>query len=185
MPAIAQEAYSKEQFDAAKALISGPRGGLRGPFISMIRSPEFMNRAQHLGEYIRFDSVIPQRYREFAILNIARHWQQTYEWHAHVPIAISKGVREEWIEELGTTGNLKNLPNDFNVVYQFCKQINLSKCITDEIYSQTLDLFDEQGVVELCGLCGYYTMLAMLLNVSQTHPPSGSRQPFHMPRIGN
>src|SRR5215475_9770099 len=67
-------------------IAGGPRGGVRGPFNALLRSPELADRAQKMGEYLRFQSSIPARLNEFAILINARYWGSQYEWYAHHPL---------------------------------------------------------------------------------------------------
>lgn len=180
---IPNEYLSDEQKAAIALLENGPRKGFRGPFIPMLRSPEFLTRAQHLGEYLRYDSIIPNAWREFAILIAARIWSQTYEWHAHAKIAAQAGVPQAWIDELETTGNVSNLSKEYQIIDDFCRQLHLQRCVSNHTFEQATDLLSDKGVVELCGICGYYAMLAMLLNVTQTSLPEGTQYAFQLPQI--
>ena len=56
MPTFPDAQLSDAQKTAVAAIVSGPRGRLVGPFIPLLRSPEFMLRLQHTGAYLRFDS---------------------------------------------------------------------------------------------------------------------------------
>src|SRR5947209_6479384 len=58
MPPISAEKLTPEQKKAAAELIAGPRGALGGPFIPALRSPEFMDRLQRLGEYLRYKNAL-------------------------------------------------------------------------------------------------------------------------------
>jgi len=86
-PALAPEAMSPAQRQAAEAIAAGPRGGLRGPFNAWLRSPELADRAQRLGEYLRFRSSVPKRLNELAILITARAWDAEFVnpvfWNPH------------------------------------------------------------------------------------------------------
>src|SRR4029453_16941758 len=73
-------------------LLSGTRGTVTGPFNVLLRSPEMGNRAQKLGEYLRFQTTVPRRLNEMAILMTARWWSSQYEWHAHKPLALEAGL---------------------------------------------------------------------------------------------
>src|SRR5258708_31333558 len=75
-----------------KEIASGPRGGVRGPFNALMRRPELADRAQKLGETVRFESSLPERLKEFAILITARHWTAQYEWHSHHAHALKAGL---------------------------------------------------------------------------------------------
>ena len=93
MPPIPRERMTEAQRAAADELIAGPRKGVKGPFVPLLRSPELMARLQKVGEYLRFESALPPRLSEFATLVVARRWTQQFEWAVHVPLAIAAGTR--------------------------------------------------------------------------------------------
>lgn len=74
--AIALEDMTPAQRAATQAIIDGPRGALYGPFVPLLRSPELMEYAQRMGEYLRYRSAIGVRLSELAILVTARQWNQ-------------------------------------------------------------------------------------------------------------
>ena len=78
-----------EEFKAARSV------DISGPFVAMLRSPEVMNRARAMGDYLRFRSSLPPRLSEFVILMTARRWTQQYEWNAHAPLAVKGGLNAE------------------------------------------------------------------------------------------
>src|ERR1700722_3152697 len=96
-----------EQKRVAHAVASGPRGGLRGPFHALLRSPELADRVRYLGDFVRFESNFPAPLRELAILVVAQFWSADYEWNPHgkpalvagldpaIPAAIEAGRRPE------------------------------------------------------------------------------------------
>ena len=86
---------TEEQRQVAAAIIAGPRGGMRGPFNALLRSPDLAERAQKLGEYVRFRSSLPARLNELAILITAREWSAQFEWHAHYQLAMKAGLAAE------------------------------------------------------------------------------------------
>ena len=59
MPPIPDDQMTAAQRAAADALRAGPRKGVKGPFIPLMRSPALMDRLQRVGEYLRFDSALP------------------------------------------------------------------------------------------------------------------------------
>src|SRR3954471_19047244 len=97
MPPLAREAMSEAQRAAADELIAGPRKGVKGPFIALLRSPELMSRLQKVGEYLRFGSAVEPRLSEFATLLVSRSWSQQFEWATHVPFALKAGTSEETV----------------------------------------------------------------------------------------
>jgi len=183
LPAIPVEQRNPAQNRAVAALIAGPRGDANGPFVPMLRSPELLERAQHLGEYLRFRSVVPSKLRELAILATARYWQQTYEWHAHASIGREAGLSEHSIDALAMQRDGSGLPSDEATVLRFVRDLHRNHAISDALYGQVAALLGEDGVVELCGICGYYTMLAMVMNVARTAVPEGASVPFGPPQV--
>ena len=82
-PQVPRDQLTDAQKQVYDAIAGGPRGGVRGPFGPLLRSPELADRVQKLGEYLRFDSSLPARLNEMAILINARFWESKYEWNAH------------------------------------------------------------------------------------------------------
>src|SRR3954451_15046899 len=100
MPPLAREAMNDAQRAAADELTAGPRKGVKGPFIGLLRSPDLMARLQKVGEYLRFGSALPVRVSEFATLWVSRAWTQQFEWATHVPLALKAGTSPDTIESL-------------------------------------------------------------------------------------
>lgn len=168
MQPLGNSEMTDAQRAAAQELVSGPRGTLQGPFIPMMRSPNFMRRAQKVGEFIRYESVLADDLRELAILATAVHWQQPVEWAIHAPIAVRAGVPEAALTELVEKADMQSLSETGQAVVAFCRQLHETQDVDDQLYVHTLALLGEEGLVDLIGICGYYTMLAMVMNVSRT-----------------
>jgi 4-carboxymuconolactone decarboxylase len=177
LAAIPEAQQSAAQRAVSAAIAAGPRGRVGGPFTALLRSPELCQRVQLLGEYLRFNSVVPQRLRELAILATARHWRQNFEWQTHAAIARQLGVPAEKLQALAA-GQDPLFDSEERVVLQFCSELHESHDVGDGAYQAALVLLGEQGLVELCSLCGYYGLLAMVLNVARTPSPDASAGPF-------
>ena len=61
LPMPPTSALDEAQRAAAQALIDGPRKGVYGPFLPLLRSPVLLDRVAKLGEYLRFESVLDAR----------------------------------------------------------------------------------------------------------------------------
>jgi 4-carboxymuconolactone decarboxylase len=178
LPPIPPENWTDAQQRFAREIIEGPRGALISPFIPLLRSPELMSHAQRMGEYLRYRSALGLRLSELAILIVARHWSQDVEWAIHEPIARREGISAETVEAISLRRKPLNLPEDEAVVYEFCLQLNESKKVEDCTWNQAVHMFGEQGAVDLVGINGYYTLLAMVMNAAQTPPPPTSVAPL-------
>jgi len=189
-PVPKAEQLTPEQAKYVQGLVAGPRGGgdsspdavnrmlQRGPFNAWARSPVLGERLQKVGEYIRFDTSLPLRLNEFAILITARHWTSQYEWHAHYPLALKAGLDPKVAADLAENRRPSGMKDDEAAVYDFCTQLHRTKNVSDEAFHRAVQLFGEKGVVDLIGVSGYYTAVSMTLNVAKVPPPSGVPLPL-------
>ena len=177
---LPESEMSDAQLKAAREFASGPRGSMNpnGPNFALLRSPQLMERTQKLGEYLRYNSSIPARLNEFAILITARQWNAQMEWFAHHPLAIKAGLSPEVAADLAQGRRPAGMKDDEAIVYQFCKEIHDSMEVSDATYTSVVEKFGERGVMDLIGLTGYYTMLAMVLNVTRMALPDGASPPL-------
>jgi len=173
MPPIAHIDLTADQQAAAKELASGPRGSVFGPFVPLLRSPELMRRVQKTGEYLRYGSALPPRLSEFVILVVSRWWGQGFEWHVHSKIAAEVGVAFDTINAISEGRRPSAMTAEEEIVYDFCTELHVNHAVSDASYARMLALFGERGVIDATGLCGYYGLLAMVMNVARTPVPEG------------
>jgi 4-carboxymuconolactone decarboxylase len=175
---LAENDMTDAQRKVYREIAGGPRGGVRGPFIALLRSPELTDRVQKVGEYIRFESSLPARLNEFAILITARYWNAQYEWYAHHPLALKAGLSAAVAADLAQGRRPAGMQDDEAAVYDFCTELHEKKAVGDKAYKAALDRFGERGVVDLIGVSGYYTLVSMVLNVDRSPLPGGATPPL-------
>jgi 4-carboxymuconolactone decarboxylase len=170
MPPLKAEAMTAEQKAAADEFKATRGYALLGPFSVMLRSPEVMLRAKALGDYLRFRNVLPARVRELVTLATARQWTQQFEWSHHYKHALEAGLAKATIEAVADGRRPENMAQDEAAAYDFSIELHRHKSVSDATYARALELFGEQGIIDLVGLNGYYSMLAMMMNVARTPP---------------
>jgi len=178
MPAIPLEKMTGLQKKYAEEIIKGPRGALYGPFVPLIRSPELMDRAQRMGEYLRYKSAIGTKLSELVILITARQWTQQVEWAIHEPIALKSGIKGEIVSAIADGRYPIGMSMDEQIVYDFCTELHVNKSVADATYERAVKRFGEQGVMDMLGINGYYTFLAMIMNGTRTAVPDGKPAPL-------
>jgi 4-carboxymuconolactone decarboxylase len=178
LPPIAEERWSDEQRRHARSIIDGPRGALVSPFVPLLRSPELMDHAQRMGEYLRYRSALGLRLSELAILVTARHWSQQVEWAIHAPIALRVGISAEAIESIALGRRPASLAADEAVVHAFSTELHQNRGVSDATWADAVQRFGEQGAVDLIGINGYYAMLSMVMNTARTPAPASSAPPL-------
>ena len=133
------ERMSEAQKRVHDAIAGGPRGGVRGPFGVLLRSPELADRVQKVGEHLRFNSSLPARLNEFAILINARFWGSKYEWYAHRPFAIKGGLAESIADDLAQNRRPAGMKPDEALIYAFCTALHRRHAVDDAVFEQAVD----------------------------------------------
>jgi 4-carboxymuconolactone decarboxylase len=175
LPPLSRESMTDAQKNAADRF-AGARGQQPfGPFVPLLRSPELMLAAQSMGDYLRFKSPLAPRIREMAILLACRVWGQDYEWAVHYPLAIEAGLRRETAEAISTGRRPYVIDEEEDAAYELVFEILLNKRVSDATWRRAVQAFGEGGVVDLLGITGYYSFLAVVLNAARTPPPPGAR----------
>jgi 4-carboxymuconolactone decarboxylase len=182
MPPLPEAQMNDAQRQAAAALVAGPRKGVFGPFIPLMRSPELMDRLQRVGEYLRFGSSVPGRINEFAMCVVARHWTNQFEWVVHHPLAMKAGVAQATLDAIAQGSRPATMADDEAAVHQFLTELLANHGVSDATYARVHELLGEQGVIDLVGLTGYFAALCMVMNVAGTPPPKSDVAPLpHLP----
>jgi len=163
------------QREVYEAMVAGPRGAVVGPFHPLLRSPELCYRAQALGAYLRFDSALPPRLSELAILVTARFWSAQFEWHEHAKFAAKGGLSDAAIEAIRVGDDPSDtLKADEKAVYAFAVALHTHHIVDDNAYTEAMVQLGEAGVTDLVGLLGYYTLISMVLNTFEVPVPDGA-----------
>ena len=178
LPEISYDQLDAAQKVAYDRIASGARGGVGGPFKALLTSPELCGRVEQLGVFIRYECSVPMRLRELAILCVGQHWKASIEWHAHAPIAAKQGVPQAVIDAIGQ-GQTPPFDNDADrIVHDFVRVLLREGRVPDATFAAVQGLFGGKGAVELTGLVGYYSLLAMQLNTFQIPAPGGVPIPW-------
>lgn len=179
-----EKQMNKQQRTLVDALRSGPRGKsieIRGPFAAFLHSPTFGNLAQDLGAHCRYNTAVPPRLSEFAILCTARLWRAQYEWYAHEPMALKAGVSPETVRDLKAGRVPKKAKKDERAIYDFVQELYKTRRVSDATYKKVRAVLDDSAMVELVGILGYYSLISMTLNVFRMLPPEDAELAFAEP----
>lgn len=157
--------YSSTQQEVHDAITSGPRGAVVGPLGVWLWRPELAQRAQTLGQYCRYDSSLPKRLSELAILITGRYWGSEFEWQHHKPIALDAGLDENIVEAIrkGDTPSFSN--DDEQCVYDLAMSLYQERRVPEAIYQSAMKILGQDAVVDLVGVLGYYAFISMTINV--------------------
>ena len=179
MPPIPEDRMTAEQKAAVEEFKRvRQRPNVTGPFVPLLRSPEMLSRARNVGDYARYNSVLPPRLSEFVILMTARHWTQNYEWAAHAAIAEREGLDPAIIAAIADGRRPASMADDEAVLYDFCTELFHTLGVSDPTYARMVAAFEEIGVIDTIGIRGYYSLLAMVMNTARTPLRDGVSPPL-------
>ncbi len=148
------------------------------PYQLALHCPEFLNKWQQVGEYLRYGTRLPPRLSELAILVTARHWNCQYEWRAHEPHARKNDLPEAVIEAVRHGRRPEFEDPDDEAIHDYCRELHENRAVSEAVYRRVLDRFGAAGVVELTALAGHYAMVAMMLNAHEYGLPEGVAPPL-------
>lgn len=171
LPPLPESAWSDEQKAAVKAFSDGRGYMPLGPFWVLLYSPEVMLRAKAMGDYLRYRNSLPKDISELVILMTAREWTQQFEWGHHVVFARDVGLSQAVIDALADGRRPDGMSLREATAWDFTRELLANRRVSDPTYARARDQFGEKGVVDMAALSGYYTMLAMVMNVAQTPAP--------------
>ncbi len=154
-------------------IASGPRGRVRGPLAMWLNSPAFCERAQHLGEHLRFNNLFPKKWSEMVILLTAAHHRCDYEWRVHAGIAVREGLPEAQVAAIKAGKRPEGMGPEQEAIYDFATGLLRDSRVSDEVYSAFDAHYGAKGIVEITGLIGYYQIGAHLLNATEFRPDDG------------
>ena len=181
LPILQEAKLAPAQRKLLDSLRAGPRGSgveIRGPFAVYLHAPPYGELVQQLGAHVRFSKLVPHRLTELAILATASLWRSQYEWHMHAIHAEKAGISPKIINDIRMGRAPKGLTKDERAVYDFVKELHKTKRVSDRNYARVHAIVGDAGMVEFVGICGYYVLVAMTLNVFRMPTPAGTPMPF-------
>jgi 4-carboxymuconolactone decarboxylase len=164
---------SEDQKQTYDESIAGKRGKPPPPMMAWLNSPEMARHATRLGGFLRFDTVFSAGITEIAILVTARHWTSHYEWYAHRLLALKGGLDPKIIDDIRDRRTPQFDDPKAKIVYDVAKSLHEGHGVAKSLYDEAVKVVGERGVVEIIGLCGYYTMVSMTLNTFEFGLPEG------------
>ncbi len=166
--AVPVDKYTDEQKKVVADIKTGPRPEIFGTLLPMMRSPELAYTAERFGEHVYYNSGLEKRVYELTVLLLARQLTQQFEWRVHYPQALKAGIKQENLDAIADGKRPPSLAADEAVAYDFVTEIYKTNTVSDATYARFVGMFSEKGVVEVVGLLGYYTTIAVMMNVDRT-----------------
>lgn len=170
---LSPDEMSADQRSIYDESIASKRGRPPEPMMAWLASPEMARHATRLGAFLRYDTTLSPAHAELAILVTARHWTAHFEWYAHKKMAVAGGLAPEIIEDIRNRRTPTFTQAKERVIYDVAKSLHEAQGLSKPLYDEATRVLGAQGLVEIIGLCGYYTMVSMTLNTYEFGLPDG------------
>jgi len=162
-----------QQRPIADRILKFSRIGLRGPYPIWLRSPQAAKPIIDLMDYVRFQSKVPNRLREFSIMIQGRLWRSQVEWASHYQPALKAGVSADTLAALKRNRRPTTMQPDEAAVYDFCTELFTKHAVSDETYAHLHQYLNDQQIVDLTVLQGLYVTAAATLAIADQPMPPG------------
>jgi 4-carboxymuconolactone decarboxylase len=173
LPVIDPAEMNAEQQAVRAATIAGKRGRMPPPAEMWLHSPQLADRAQRLGEFIRYETSLPAHLSEMAILVTAKFWNSHYEWYAHRKLALEAGLDPAIIDAIRDGRDPRLTDPGARAIYDYAATLHRTHNVPQHMHDAVVAAFGPRGVVEVVGTCGYYTLVSMTLNAFEVGLPPG------------
>jgi 4-carboxymuconolactone decarboxylase len=177
-PQLTMDQLDGKQKPLGEQIMKVSSTGIGGPYNPMLRSPVLGQRLFDLFHYLRWETSVPTKLNEFAILIIGRQWRSQVEWFAHAPIATKAGLSPDIIAELKAKKRPSSMAEDEALVYDFVTELTTTQKVSDETFVRAKKIFSDQQIVDLTAVAGNYVMVAMMLAMAEQTVPPDKEEPF-------
>ena len=186
LPTVRREtldAEGRRVFDIIVNPESRYASGLRGPIGMWMYSPPMAEHLFPASTYLRFgaDGARDQRLAELAILTAARSLDSQYEWSAHEGLGRQAGLEDGIIDLLrhdrpvADGDGLPGLGDMERTIIRATRELIREPKLSAETFEAARRLLGEQGIVDLVGLIGHYTLVNYTLKAFNVQRPPGSQ----------
>jgi 4-carboxymuconolactone decarboxylase len=177
-PQLTMEQLNDQQRPLGEQIMKVSSVGISGPYNAMLRSPVFGQKMFDLLYYLRWQTSVPLRLNEFAILITGRLWRSQVEWYAHAPLALKAGLSPQIIADLKANKRPDNMQPDEAAVYDFVTELSTKHEVSDATFDRAKTILGEQQVVDLTAVTGTYVTVAMILAMAEQGVPADKEPPF-------
>jgi 4-carboxymuconolactone decarboxylase len=184
IPLPGRDELDEAQRKVWDSVVAGPRGTVIGPLRAAIHNAELAGRWSAMGEALRFNTSLPKRLSELAIVVTGRRWSSQVEWFVHARVAAESGISAAVLDAIKAGAPPVFADRQEALVYEFARTLQQDGRVPDAVYDAVRESFGVKGVVELTALIGYYTMVSMTLNAHGVPMPEGEPAPLEPPAQG-
>jgi alkylhydroperoxidase family enzyme len=142
------------------------RGGLLNIFRAFSHSPEALRRFMKLGSYFLDEGKLDPKLRELAILRAGYLCRAPYEFAQHVSFARNVGLSDSQIRGVAEPHGGLFDPREMAVL-AYAGEMTADAGVSDATFAAVASFLNEEEIVELTLVTGYYNLVSRALNALQ------------------
>jgi alkylhydroperoxidase family enzyme len=138
---------------------------------TLVRHPDVLNAWLGLGTKLLFSERLPARERELVVLRVARRTSSAYEWGGHALGAQAAGLTAAEIR--GVLDDTYTWSNAEAELLRAVDELCADSFVSETTWAELSATRDDQQLIEVLFLTGFYRMNAGILNSLGVQPDPG------------
>ncbi|MDP9236563.1 MAG: carboxymuconolactone decarboxylase family protein [Chloroflexota bacterium] len=151
----------------------------RGPILNIFRalshSPVALRRFMKLGSYFLEEGKLDPKLRELAILRAGLLCHAPYEFSQHIAFARRVGLTDGQIRGIGSPAIGLFEPREMAVL-AYAGELTSAARVSAATYTATAAFLNEEEIVELTLVTGFYNMVSRALNALEVDIDPSAQQ---------
>lgn len=153
------------------------RGGTLNIFRALSHSPEAMRRFMKFGSYFLDEGKLDPKLRELAILRAGLLCRSPYEFSQHVSFGRRVGLSDSQIRGIAAPSVALFEPREMAVL-SYAGELTSEARVSDAAYAAVAAFLNEEEIVELTLVIGFYNMVSRTLNALQVNVDAPAQKDF-------
>jgi 4-carboxymuconolactone decarboxylase len=162
LPQLTEKSLLPEAHQPVFDYLVKTRGAVSRGYSVLLNSPDLAGRIAHTGSYVRFESTLPDNLRELAALTASTEMGNAYERVIHARDCANLGIDAALVDAVVTQKPLDAFPAEDTLSIRCGRELLRDHRLSSATFAEARQRLGDQGVVDLIGNVGYYTMLACL-----------------------
>lgn len=144
--------------------LRSPDGEALNIFRTMAHHPPVLRRFLALGSELLLTGNLPARERELLILRTGWNCQSAYEWGQHVAIGRASGLTDEEMRGIKDGPEAAGWSDGDALLLRAADELDADSVVSDATWNALAGSYNEQQLIEIVTLVGYYHLVAYFLN---------------------
>ena len=173
-------AFSDRQRRLSEALEMGGPVHVKGAYAIWLRTTEIAEHAWRYEQTLHRNLSLSQSLIALAVLVAARFWTADDLWAVYRELASDVGIGAEVISAIAENRMPSFANEDESIIHAFANELLAQGRVSDDTFNLLVTRLGYQMVIELVGVTGFYSLVALTLNAFES---TSARAKMLLPRV--